>query len=371
MIRWATVTDVTDAGVWIMSGWLPAATGPLPALGNPHPGDPVLVVRTDEGELAVLPPPRRTAPRWRGGNISAWNYGPYANLPLIIDQVAALGLNCVTVPVRVAAVDIHDSTPTVDTAHLAWAQTVAAALPDVAIIAEPYPWVDNGNQSETLWDPDDVAEWFTAWTAACRTVAEAFPQAAMVYIGSNIVSMENAHPDQWAQLVAAVREVTGAELSYRCNWWYEQTRLAGLRSWPLLDLVDVISVAAYFELTDTTSPSYDEIRASLDGSLVWNRNQNIVADVQSLSQAHAGKPVFFGELACAHWYNGLGAPWNPDTGTVRDKMIQQRMFAAYVDAFGRHQWWRGFSVFGVAGFADSGYTLELPAIGYIANLGAS
>jgi hypothetical protein len=54
MMRWATVTDVTTAGVWVTSAWLPGRTGPIPCVGTPIPGDHVLVVRTDDGELAAI-----------------------------------------------------------------------------------------------------------------------------------------------------------------------------------------------------------------------------------------------------------------------------------------------------------------------------
>lgn len=54
MIRWATVTDVTTEGVWVMSSWLTVKTGPIPVTGSPNEGDPVLIVRTDEGELAAI-----------------------------------------------------------------------------------------------------------------------------------------------------------------------------------------------------------------------------------------------------------------------------------------------------------------------------
>jgi hypothetical protein len=54
MIRTATVTDVTAAGVWVVSSWLTVPTGPLDVFGpTPSAGDPVLVVRTDDGEMVV------------------------------------------------------------------------------------------------------------------------------------------------------------------------------------------------------------------------------------------------------------------------------------------------------------------------------
>lgn len=54
MIRTATVTDVTETGVWVVSSWLTAPTGPLAAFGSPKSGDAVLVVRTDDGEMVAV-----------------------------------------------------------------------------------------------------------------------------------------------------------------------------------------------------------------------------------------------------------------------------------------------------------------------------
>lgn len=54
MIRTATVTDVTETGVWVVSSWLTAPTGPLAASGSPKSGDAVLVVRTDDGEMVAV-----------------------------------------------------------------------------------------------------------------------------------------------------------------------------------------------------------------------------------------------------------------------------------------------------------------------------
>ena len=54
MIRWATVTDVTAEGVWVVSAWLTGRTGPIPVTGSPAAGSAVIVLRTDEGELAAV-----------------------------------------------------------------------------------------------------------------------------------------------------------------------------------------------------------------------------------------------------------------------------------------------------------------------------
>lgn len=54
MLRTATVTDVTDAGVWVRSGWLAVPTGPITLLGAAQPGDMVVVSRTDDGEMIAV-----------------------------------------------------------------------------------------------------------------------------------------------------------------------------------------------------------------------------------------------------------------------------------------------------------------------------
>ena len=371
MIRWATVTDVTAEGVWVVSSWLQGKTGPIPVTGSPSVGEPVLVVRTDDGELAAVHGAIPTRVRWKSGSIAPWNYGAFADLPQILSEVEALGLNTVNIPVPVAAVDINDSEPAVDAGRLAWALEIADALPaNVRIIAEPYPWIDDGNQSETLWDPSDVPLWFESWTAACVEVAQAFPQAEMVYVGSNMVTLEGGHDADWIAVADAVRAVTSAKVSYRCNWWYEDARLNALCAWTFLQALDVVSVAAYFELTDTPTPDYDEIRAALDCSLIYDRGQDIVGDVRRLAQA-TGRPIFFGELVCSHWEGALSAPWNPDVGSAprtRDRMVQRRMYAAYADAFAGFPWWLGFSVYGVAGFGDSGYVLDGSAVDFLHRL---
>lgn len=54
MIRTATVTSVTSAGVWVQSSWLPGETGPLMAMGEPSAGDSVIVFRTDDNAMIAM-----------------------------------------------------------------------------------------------------------------------------------------------------------------------------------------------------------------------------------------------------------------------------------------------------------------------------
>lgn len=377
MIHRAVVTAADTRGVYVRVAALgPTAIGPIGWLGDkPVVGERVFVGDAGDGatpDMVVLGQAGPVA-RWKGGSVVPWNYGEYADLDEILEFIADLGTNVVTIPVAVAADGLTDSEPAVDAGRLAWAQTIAAALPaHVKIIAEPYPWIADGTLSETLWNPSNVATWFTNWTAACVEVAEAFPQAVMVYVGSNLALLDADHDEDWLGVLSAVRAVTNAEVSYRCNWWFEDARLDALCGWDFLKSVDVVSVAAYFELTNTPSPDYDEVRTSLDASLI--RGQSIVGDVARLHAA-TGRPVFFGELVCSRFEYATTTPWAPNptipgsdppvVSTAVDPMVQARMYRAYVDAFGGYDWWRGFSVYGLAGFDDSGYILERSAKTYL------
>lgn len=305
---------------------------------------------------------------WKSANVSAWNHGEFADDWSVVSQVEALGLNVVSIPVRVAATDINDSRPAVDPAHLARALAIAELLPPgMLVIAEPYPWVENGNQSETLWTPDDVDEWFAHWTAACIEVAEAFPQAAMVYLGANMVSLEAGHDAKWIALANAVRAVTSAEISYRCNWWHESARRDALMSWSFLDHLDVISVAAYFELTTSRNPTRDEVRKSFSATSVWDRRQNVGLDLEMLATAH-NKDIFLGELNCGRCEFALLAPWNPVVSTTANAAIQEYLFGVYVEMLAPKPWFRGFSVFNIGDFGDSQYRLTPAAVDYIASI---
>jgi hypothetical protein len=67
----------------------------------------------------------------------------------------------------------------------------------------------------------------------------------------------------------------------------------------------------------------------------------------------------------------MAAPWNPDVGThprTADPMGQARFYRAWVEAFAGFPWWLGFSVYGIAGFDDSGYVIMPTAADYLRRL---
>lgn len=303
---------------------------------------------------------RRTPPI-RGVNLSPWATG----VELWEYETANLAPTHVTVPIRVEADDATSSEVTVNADDLE-----RAALYDpgsARLIIEPYPWIDSGAESETDWEPDDFAAWETSYTAALVEIAQSFPGAWGFYVGSNLVLLEG-ETERWQRIISAVRMETGAQIIYRTNWWVTaefepETTEAFLERCenPLFGDVDMIAVAAYFELTETARPNTDEIAACWRDSTIFERFQDAYAECEYLAQRW-GKPMLFGELICAKYEGALVSPWRPwnppDIPPPVDWMVQARYFAATYDVFRDAPWWHGFSVYGVAyPFTDGGYNL--------------
>lgn len=318
-----------------------------------------VIVRTSGGvgSGAVA---RRVAPV-RGVNLSPWATG----VELWESETADLQPTHVTVPVRVEtpSVDSSDAVVNADDLSRAAAYDPGSAL----VIIEPYPWVDDGAESETEWLPLDLDEWQANYTSALVEVAEALPDAYGIYVGSNLVQVEE-FTERWQDIIAAVRDVTSARILYRTNWWVTAQfapetldAFAEKIANPLFGEVDIIAVAAYFELTETARPSEDEIADCYRDSTIFERFQDVYDECRQLAEVW-GKPLLFGELICARYEGALFSPWRPwnppDEPPPVDWMVQARYLRATYDVFRDAPWWLGFSVYGVAyPFGDGGYNL--------------
>lgn len=326
----------------------------------------------DSGDSSAAPP----GVALKGGNISAWQTNPTEGINKILADIDQLRLDTVTLPVWVRATNIWDDKPYLDLNHLAFAKQVEMALPShVKIIIEPYPWLDDGNMSETEWAPTNLDTWFNYWEAACVLLAKEFPHAWGCYLASNIPQLVAANSTRWGQLIAAVREETTANMILRVNWWRTaswapellDTHIALVNS-PFWAHVDIIALSAYFELTESLEPSLDHLKSTLISTDIYERSQHVFKECMMFTERW-GKPWFFGELAVSKWTNGASAPWNPNPGTTLSRTLQARFFRAYVETFAGKQNWLGFSIFNIGHpYNDGGYLLERAATQYISTI---
>jgi len=309
--------------------------------------------------------PMRTV---KGGNISAWNI---VNVSKVFADAQRLGLDTITVPVRVKMSAATASSVSIDPASLAFAKNVMANSSAYNYIIEPYPWIANGNVPETDLNPADMAAWFASYQTAVVTLAREFPTAAGIYVASNLIKVENQTP-QWIALIKAVRGAFAGKIIYRTQWWVtaawapemEVAYKAKLNN-ALFGEVDIIAIAAYFELTDVASPSQAQIKSALRSSVVYGREQDVYAEVMAL-QTKWQKPIFLGELSCPAVDLGAQTPWDPSVTAIKNTEIQKNYLAAYLETFATHpNKFMGFSIFTIGHPKATPYDLAPSAAEFI------
>ncbi len=304
----------------------------------------------------------------KGGNVSAWNVKDVAK---ILADAERLGLDTLTVPVRVTMASATSSTVAIDPASLAFAHQIVNAGGKYRFIVEPYPWIRNGNVAETDVDPADRAAWFTSYQAAVVALAREFPAAAGLYVASNLIKIEGETP-RWLALIGAVRAVFPGKVIYRTQWWataaWAPETIAAYRAKlanPLFGAVDVIAIAAYFELSDLPSPSKDQLKAALRSTTVFAREQNVYSEIMAF-QTKWGKPIFLGELSCPGVDLGAQNPWNPTVTAVKNADIQKNYLAAYLETFALDSSkFMGFSLFTIGHPTVNRYELAPAAAEFI------
>jgi hypothetical protein len=304
----------------------------------------------------------------KGGNVSAWNI---SNVAKVFADAQRLGLDTITVPVRVSMATARSSSVRIDAASLAFAKQVVDASASYRYIIEPYPWISSGNVAETELDPADVGAWFASYEAAVSSLAKEFPNAAGLYVASNLVKIEN-QPNRWIALIKSVRLVFRGKIIYRTQWWatapWAPDTMAAYRSKlenPLFGAVDIISVAAYFELSDVAAPSKAQIKSALRSTTVFNREQDVYAEVMAF-QARWGKPIFFGELSCPAVDLGAQNPWDPAVTLKHNADIQKNYLSAYLETFASDpSKFAGFSLFTIGHPRATPFELAPSAADYV------
>lgn len=304
----------------------------------------------------------------KGGNVSAWNV---ADVPRVFADAERLGLDTITVAIRIPMPTATSAAVDIDPVSLAFAQKVMAHSSKYRYIIEPYPWIAGGAVPETDLNPADKAAWFAAYEAAVVRLAKQFPHAWGIYVASNLVKLEDQSP-RWLALVKAVRAAFAGKIIYRTQWWvtaaWEPSTLAAWKTKlenPIFGEVDVIGIAAYFELSELPSPTTADIKAALRSSTVFARKQDVYAEITAL-QKRWKKPVFLGELSCPAVDFGAQTPWDPAAGDKANPDIQKNYLSAYLETFSSSPAeFLGFSVFTIGHPTPTTYDLAPSAAEFV------
>ncbi|KYC94814.1 DUF7359 domain-containing protein [Bacillus amyloliquefaciens] len=290
--------------------------------------------------------------KWKGGNVSAFGRKYYADVSY---DSTVLNLNTITIPILINAVDASDSNPTVVdyTYNEAWDMIPKLKNDGYNIILEPYPFIANGTIAETDWTPSDLDQWFATWNNILQDFAKKCEQFKLdgLYIASNLVHLEDS-TEKWKSVITGLRSLFSGKILYRTNYWVTadwapETIVAYNKKLnnPLFGLVDIIAIAAYFELTDNRNPSVDQLIDAIYSVPLYGRGQNIFKEIKAFYDKW-NKPIFFGELGIPPYSNSPEQPHNAfgDLGEYNES-IQANWFEAWVRVFQAQDWWQGYSVY--------------------------
>ncbi len=194
-------------------------------------------------------------------------------------------------------------------------------IPHVAYWGSPWSW----RGAIEFAKPEDRARFFQTYGAFLARVARAAQDADGFSIGNELDRLIECE-QEWRAIIAELRPLTKAKLTYASNWCdYQRV--------PFWDALDAIGVEAYFPLSDKPDPSAAELAESWKGR---------ITELRAVHQ-RTGKPVVFTEMGYTISLEAASRPWAD--GHVRGAQhaaaeeLQQRCLAAALAAIEPEQEW--------------------------------
>ena len=192
----------------------------------------------------------------------------------------------------------------------------------MTVTVSPLPWWDGGDGSLSgnwrgLFQPEDPDAFFDSWRFHINHYAALSERhdVEMFSIGSEQNSLQ--HQDQqWRRTAAGAREHFSGPLTYMA------TAGDALEAVPFWDALDVVSVAAYFSVSQAAMPTYREVRTTWE-QVVIPRMRHIAANT--------GKKVLIAETG---FVNGLyfgKLPYEPSPSPIPAPLAQANAYAAVLD----------------------------------------
>lgn len=291
--------------------------------------------------------------RLKSGNLST-DY----EIPRVLEDIEKLGLNTINLPIVINIEDLKSSDMEIDLYSKEKALKLIEILKDkdMRIILEAYPWIANGSEYETDWQPSNINDFFWNWRK--KVLKPIIDEVALPYeidilnIGTGFDHMEYAH-GYWIDLIDYLRGNYHGLLTYRTSWWvtasWEPSSFKDYEDKlnnPLFGHLDFISIAAYFELTDQATNSVENLAQALTSTQIYDRRQNVKKEIKAF-YTKWDKPIFLGELGFPRTTKASIHPWNPYQSQLIDNEEQARCFEAYRRVFEKEDWLAGFSIFAI------------------------
>ncbi len=209
-----------------------------------------------------------------------------------------------------------------------------------------FPIVRLASSEKGQWrgriQPTDEDAWWTSYEAYMLKSLALSKKADRFCVGSELLSREPMRA-RWVELIERVRlTMPEMELLYSANW----DHFKPVSFW---DLVDVVGLTAYWELTHNLEATEDDL------FVAW---RDIKRQVLSFSQA-LGRRFVFTEVGYPSLETAFAWPWDETRKENISLGAQQKAYRAFVRAWSDTPalqgvyWWNWF---GFGGPKDGDYT---------------
>ena len=208
----------------------------------------------------------------------------------------------------------------------------AAHSAGLRVLVKPHIWLhgagawrgDIAMRSDADWDT-----WFAAYEAFLAPFVELAREesVAALCIGCELGGTVEREA-RWRALLERVRGRYDGSITYAANWHGE------VESVPFWDALDWIGVQAYFPLTETPTPTEQDLRAGWEP---WKRM------LEALSRRH-GRTVVLTEVGYRPETDNGREPWRWHLEGPLDPDAQARAFRALFAAFEEAPWLEGIQV---------------------------
>lgn len=272
-----------------------------------------------------------------------------------LKDVKLLKANTVNIPIVIRIPNLTSNEMTIDEYSKEKAIKLIKILKkdNIKIILEAYPWINNGSEYETEYNPKDKDKFFVDWKNILNDLIDNVGnkyKADIIITGSNFTELES-YEEHWCDIINFAKDKFHGLVTYKTSWWYTASwdktstdKYNKKLNNKLFSQVDFISIAAYFELSDKSENTVEELVKYLSSTEIYNRQQDVVNEIYNFYKKY-NKEIYFGELGFPRKDHAASHPWDSNVSEVYNDKEQARCFEAYRKVFENKEYIKGFSVF--------------------------
>lgn len=286
----------------------------------------VLLATTLPGQAAPPPPSLAALSNIQGVNYSNV-HRPTALLAADVQRLRTIGVNHINFYVY-----LFVDSPTSSSVHRGATTPTdleLGALIDLVhrsgmtVTVSPLPWWDGGDGTlagnwRGMFQPEDPDAFFDSWRFFTNHYAELSERhdVEMFSIGSEQNSLQH-QAEQWRRTAAEARQHFSGPLTYMA------TAGNALEEVPFWDALDVVSIAAYYSVSQDAQPTYDQVRSA------WE--QQVIPRIRAIA-AGTGKKVLIAETGFVNAMFFGKLPYEPSPSPIPAPQAQADAYAAVLDA---------------------------------------